>query len=204
MDPRKLSKRDMERMCVPEEFWWAKLDEVAELARPTMARYAARIEEMVRKPAGFLLYGKSGVGKTSAAVVMLKAARQYGMSGYFATIWSLREFVRTGVQYDDSSSILDRCRDVDLLVLDHLRLEDVDEKIVNLSTLEELVSYRSAHHRATIITTQLEPKTGANVFRAFISCVGGSILEYPIDGPDKRVAQRNALKSDLIVLAEKK
>ena len=115
---RKLTAEDMARMNVPEGLWRTRLQWVPKSILTTMQNYCENFDTMAEKGAGLLLWGHEGVGKSGAASVIAKEARARGYTVFFTTIVELREAVRERRLFDESSSVLERCRDVNVLVLD--------------------------------------------------------------------------------------
>lgn len=151
----KLKRHDLERMNIPSEFWHAKATDIAdEDLRLKVARCLVSIRKVVENNKGLLLYGPPASGKTRIAAMIAKAARSWKYSVFYTMIWELRECVRSRIPFDEQTSIMDRCREVDVLVLDGLAEEDLDEKLVNLRSIEQLIVYRGQHKRITILVTR--------------------------------------------------
>lgn len=186
----------MEWMRIPPEYWRAVIAEIAESVRPLLMKYAANVVAHIERPVSLLFTGTVGVGKTAAAVVLAKEARSYGKTVLFMPVWELREDVRNKVNFDDSQSVLDRCRQVDLLVLDGLKPEDATGHYFGAKELEELVSSRSSHKRATFITTRCSiGDLRAKGFGSMLDVLTGSIVSVDIRGPNRRLAQNQELLS---------
>lgn len=194
---RVLDKPDFERMNLPEEFWRVKVQGVPEAVQQTVLRYLFRIEEMMDKGIGLLLIGEPGVGKTAIAALAAKEARARGYTVYFTGIWELRESVRSRISFEEETSIMDRCREVGLLVLDGLRLEDASELFVNDRTLEELVSFRRAAKRATIITTQMDMATIRSKMSKLSDALVGALVTIPVTGQNQRVRHHEEIVKEV-------
>lgn len=193
-----LNESDMRWMNIPPEFWRAKIEKVQDKPRPVIASYQKRVRELIRKPAGLLLTGESGVGKTAIATIIMKAARVNRFSCYFVSVWELREMLRNQIPFDESKSMLDRCREVDLLVIDHLKQEDLKEHYVNLRFLEELVTYRGQHKRTTIVTTAMPPAVLAGEMKAFLKMTQGYMVHFDVEGEDLRKKLSSTLATDVL------
>lgn len=200
---RNLTEADLRYLNLPEEYWRVKISGVQASIRPTIEKYLTRLPEMVTRPAGIMLGGLPGVGKTSIAAVVLKEARAQEFTGFFLTTWDLREFVRSKVDFDESSSILDRCRDVDVLVLDNLRAEDAKDGFVNERFIEELIAARSAKKRVTIVTTSMTFKDLEATMPKLMSRIKDTVVYLNVGGEDLRAAAARALKNDLVVIPGK-
>jgi len=176
-EPRQLTKFDLKRMNIPEAYWTVTVEGVQESVRAPVLNYFRKIHEVMGDGVGLLItgypstdtssenstkttikklqLGQKGVGKTSVAVLALKVARSYGYTGFFCSVWELREFIRNRAIFDEESSVFDRCRQVDLLVLDNLKFEDLNVPYFGSKELEELVRYRASRCCSTILTTSI-------------------------------------------------
>ena len=169
-----LTTDDLKWMNIPSEFWSAKLSEIDEdakvksrtgkkyPARATFVKYIRRIKEMKKANVGLLITGEPGIGKTAIATMILMAARQHKYTGFFAMIWELRECIRSRISFDHATSVLDRCREVDFLILDGLSEEDAWGRQFNLTDIERLITYRGQRGRVTIVTSRITAKEWKN------------------------------------------
>jgi DNA replication protein DnaC len=172
--------------------------------RPTIHNYLKNIRTMTTKPAGLLLTGEAGVGKTAIAALILKEARAYEFTGLFISTWDLRECIRNRVDFDEAASMTERCRDVDVLVLDNIREEDTKEAIVNDRFIEELVTFRSARKRLTILTTSMSMDTLDKSMSSLKTRIQDSVVPVKVVGPDQRAEAAKALSREVIVMPKKK
>jgi len=189
---------DFERMNLPEEFWRAKVNETAESVRSIVHSYLFRIPELVQKGAGLYLHGPVGVGKTGIAALVAKEARARGFTVFFIGVWELREAVKSKMQFDDSASVLDRCRNVDVLVLDNLREEDEKEYMVNGRMLEELIAYRKLKKRVTIATSRMTPMDLRGKMPGLYDATVGSLVPIAVIGDNRRVRAHQDLVQEVL------
>ena len=194
---RALSPPDFERMNLPREFWRAKVHGVQEGLRPTVERYLLRIREMREKGIGLLVHGGPGVGKTSIAALVVKEARARGYTALFIGVWELRESMRSRVMFEEGTSIQDRCREVDVLVLDALSPEDSKETWVNEKFLEELVNYRRSYHRVTIITTRLSSKELKGLMASLFEATVGALVPLAVVGENLKHRRHDELVQEV-------
>lgn len=198
MKKRALGKPDFERMNLPEQFRKVKCKTVQGDTQRVLFSYLTRIKEMHTKGAGLILVGGPGVGKTSAAALVLKESRAWGFSAFFVSIWELRELVRSKVFFEETTTILDRCRTVDTLVLDDMKESDIKDHWVNEEILAELVKTRVNSKRVTVLTA----RTSAADFRMkfpklFDASIGGLVL-LGIEGKNLRADSHKALVADVV------
>jgi DNA replication protein DnaC len=192
---RKLDKADFRRMNLPEAYWLAKVQGVQDAVREPVVNYLRKIDEMISMGAGLWIAGPEGTGKTSIAALAAKEARARGFTCYFTSIWELRECIRSRVGFDADTSILQRCRDVDLLVLDELRVEDANTPFFGGMELEALLAHRRAEQRVTILTTRLDADKLDQHFPGLRSAVEGGMVWLPVKGRNLRQDRSKALRN---------
>lgn len=191
---RQLTKVDLERMNLPMEFWKVKVPEVAESVRPMVERYLTSLPSMMERGAGLLLGGAPGVGKTAVGALVAKEGRALGFTAFFVTVWELREFVRGKVMYDEALSVFDRCKEVDVLVLDGLRPEDAKEMFLGMRAVEELLTSRGARRKISVVTTRMGAGDLRSHMPTLLDSVQGCMVFVQVEGPNKRSAQNQELR----------
>lgn len=194
---RKLTAEDMARMNVPEGLWRTRLQWVPKSIFAALQNYCENFNVMAEKGAGLLLWGHEGVGKSGAATVVAKEARARGYTVFYTSIVELREAVRERRLFDESSSVLERCRDVDVLILDNLQESDVSEPHVNLAVVEDLLVGRGAKLKISILTTRIPFTELAARHESFVRTVSGYVVPMHVDGPDLR-ERRGEFLHDLV------
>lgn len=200
---RELTGSDLESMNLPFELWNTRLAEVPESARAMVGNYVKNIREMARRGAGLILGGDAGVGKTGIASLILKRSRACGYSGYFVSVWELRDCVRNRVPYDGDQLVLDRCRAVDVLVLDGLKPEDANERVFGVRDIEELLQARARKAQINILTTRLSARTFEEAAATMAAAVKGSMLYFLVEGANKYDAQNAALEELILPQPQK-
>lgn len=152
----KLTADHLSWMRVPPRFWRVSFDSIQEGEhRDRIRAYLRQIDDMLDGGVGYLFWGNNSLGKTSAAVVLLKEARRHGASGLFITAESLRQALLSKEKFADDLLVYDRAEQVDVLLLDDLGKEVVGGSDWSPRTFENLLRVRSAHRRTTIITTNV-------------------------------------------------
>jgi DNA replication protein DnaC len=204
-EPRKLTHDDFVRMNLPRDFWPATSDKISDSARPSVRQYGSKIKDMLKEGLGFVLIGGPGVGKTGIAAVLAKTAKCYGCSVFFVTVSDLREMIRAHIDYDDRS-ILERCKAVDLLILDNLKAEDEKDlsNILNASSLSALVEHRVGWKRSTLITTRLDPTEFPRHFPGLFETLKARSPFLPVTGENLRDLEAKAIKERLVLKKEAK
>jgi DNA replication protein DnaC len=191
---RKLVRADLERMNLPEDYWFVRVDGVSGSVRAAVARFLWKVDEMIARGVGLFVIGPKGVGKTAVAALVAKEARSRGYTVFFARIWELREMIRSRIAFDDETSIMGRAREVDVLVLDDLRTEDANEKFFSASDLEQLIEYRSSKKRVTVVTTRLVKELQGGSIGSLYESAKRSMVPFPIQGPDLHEERQQHLK----------
>lgn len=191
---RPLEVADFLRMNLPEEFWRATLERVPSSVQDTIKRYLVFIDKMVAKPAGLILSGGPGVGKSAIGALVCKEARARGFTCYFATVWELREALRARIAFDDNESLMERVRGVDVLVLDGLRPEDAGELILGRRAIEELLTARGSRKKLSVLTTRMEAQEFRGAFGGLLDAVQGCMVYVPVDGENQRRSKNEELQ----------
>lgn len=194
---RILDENDYDRIHLPEELISAKLGDVPEKSKPWITRYLDSIDQMRSQGAGLVLLGDPGVGKSSIAAIIAKTAKAKIGSAYtvfFSSVSDLREFLRNRIPFDGETTVFERCREVDFLILDNLRPEDATELPLNASVLEGLLQSRKSWKKPTIITTRMSPDEIRKALPSVYQAIYGSVVFLPIEGPDLREAKEDQLK----------
>jgi DNA replication protein DnaC len=189
----RLDKGDLKRMNVPEEFWPASLGHVTPSVRKEMGNYERHLKTFEAAGSGLYLYGKPGVGKTGAAVTLLKFVRERYRSGYFIKVCELREAMRYQHDFDFDETISTRVRTVDFLVLDALTEHDLTLPYFNIDDMIALVAQRGEAHKPTIVTSTLEPSLMAFAKADFFATVGKFLVVQEVTGENRRVEDRKQL-----------
>lgn len=190
---RQIGASDLERINLPRDLWQVKVQGVAESVRDVIHRYLVHIDKLIERGAGMYLFGASGVGKSGIGSLCCKEARSRGYTAYFISVWELRECFKAGTMFEESTTVLDRCKEVDLLVLDGLCPEDAKDRIFGSRHIEELVSYRGSQRRVTLITSRLAPEE-LEVFGSLIDVMQGSIVFVHVEGQNLRRLKNAELK----------
>lgn len=193
---RALVAEDLTRMNLPEDLWRAKLQDVQPSARSIIEGYLTRFDEVAEKGAGLVIRGEAGTGKTGISAVVAKEARARGYTVFFTTIFDLREAIRIKQMYDESLSIFDRCKEVDVLVLDNLVLSDMTDHYVNERFIEELITGRGARLKISILTSRVSRSDMVKEkYAKFVSAIEAYTVAISVTGEDLRKRRSEELKA---------
>lgn len=191
---RPLGIPDFERMNLPQAYWRAKVQNVAEEVRPLVARYLLKMDQMVENGVGMIVLGEPGVGKTGIAALVAKEARSRGYVVMFTSVWELRELIRAKVRFDDELSMMQRAADVPVLILDDLRPDDVSQSWFGRAEVEALVAQRAAQRKLTVVTTQMTPRELRDHVPGLMASAEECMLRVAVKGPNLRKARKEELR----------
>jgi len=153
---RPLHQRDLERMNLPNRFWESRLSGIQdEKAREVIRRYL--LDGRYMHGEGLFLHGKYGVGKSSAAAVILMEMRRRGYSGLWVEAAEFVDKMMQREMFDLDSSWSSRAREVDVLVLDDMGTEHHDAGGAIERMMEGVVRSRIQRKRIVILTTNISP-----------------------------------------------
>jgi DNA replication protein DnaC len=156
--------------------------------------FVDELDERLDAGRGLWLFGDTGTGKTTLAMLVSKAALEAGRS---VAIYSLPKLLaRIRRTYDSEPggdsylSFFERLTSVDLLHIDDLGAEKRSDWV--LEQLYALVNERYEAQRSMVVTTnldqqQLEEQIGPRTVSRLIEICGDPL---PLFGPDQRVQAR--------------
>jgi DNA replication protein DnaC len=153
--------------------------------------YCGSIEQNLDSGRGLWLYGSSGTGKTTLAMLVSRTALEAGRSVAIYSLPKLLARIRrtfdaqTGEQ--SYADLFERLATVDLLHIDDLGAENRTEWV--LEQLYALVNERYESERSLVVTTnleeqELEDQIGARVVSRLVEMCGDPL---PLFDEDRRV-----------------
>jgi DNA replication protein DnaC len=171
---RDLTSLDMVRAGVPERYWTSRLSEIPERAayRKPVGNYLADIETFIDNGDGLYLWSdQNGTGKSALASVILRRALAVGYSGYYIRSQALKDAIATSRVFDESETINERVRRVDLLVIDDLAKEYRTESGFTQLVLEDVIRERVQRKKSTVLTANLPAKSISEMFTSDLADV---------------------------------
>jgi DNA replication protein DnaC len=193
----KVDEWSLKRMNIPERLWNSTYTEMPEALHQPVRNYIGKLPEMLRMGTGFYLHGPSGVGKTSGAVVILKSACERDRWGYYTTVKDLRQAIREEWTFDGEASVLARCKEVDILVLDDLALDDFKNFTFGIGEVEHLVASRAVRSKTTILTTRLTPDVFRAEYPALLQTMQGNFVSISCNGINLKEQAAEKLRREL-------
>jgi DNA replication protein DnaC len=131
--------------------------------------------------------GKAGTGKTFSAIFTVLLAVYKEMSAYFVNVTELLENMRPNrIQEDSAVVLLQKCQEVDVLVLDDIGHEKASDWVKERLYL--IINSRWDKGKITVFTSNFAVERLKDmVSEAVYSRVKGDALEVFMKGEDKRI-----------------
>lgn len=188
-------------MRIPRRYWAVKYVEVEnDSLRTTVEAYLKEIDVHLDAGNGILFWGKNGRGKTSAAVILMKECRRRGAPSLFVTAEDLRKADIEKTSFHDDITVMDRAREVDVLIVDDLGKEHSGASGYSKVIYENLIRVRSAHKRTTIITSNMGPKQLTERYgTSMMEVLRETVAPAHVEGENRRVDAGNELRDRLAV-----
>jgi DNA replication protein DnaC len=158
------------------------------IVRP-VRQFVRRVDEELDAGRGLWLFGKTGTGKTSLAMVVSKAALDAGRSVAIYSLPRLLAEIRSTFESNSEGSYLDftdRLAAVDLLHVDDVGAENTTPWV--LEQLYTIVNARYEDQRSIVITTNIEDpdKLADQIGARTVSRLEEMCTVLPIFGEDAR------------------
>jgi len=197
---RRLNKNDYVRINIGQNYWEALVADVQdEKVKEVLSRYCVNIVKMVKSGNGLVISGGRGVGKTMAAVAVLKEAVRRGFTAYFVTHGELCDLQFNDKVFGDGSDgvmVSQKLREAEVLVIDGINEPFFVDKRFGPRHLETAVSQRNARRLTTIITTRAAKEIKKN--EDLFDVISERMFPLTINGSNKRDLIRQALFSDVV------
>lgn len=155
-------RAEAERLERDSHSFWMRSGVPAHFDDCSFETYPGKVPDVVRDwhpgKGGLYIHGKFGSGKTGLAVSALRAhIFRQGRAGYFATVPNLLDAIRDGYgekREDGMPTLIDRVRNVEVLVLDDIGAERPTDWVVE--KLFTIINHRHDECLATIFTSNYE------------------------------------------------
>jgi DNA replication protein DnaC len=180
-------------MHIPARFWNVSFRRVSDGDHKESVReFLSNIDDGIRNGYGMVLWGDNDCGKTSIAALSLMVARRHGFTGMFITASQYLSDMMSKTVFDDAMTIAERCKVVDLLVIDDFG-KDSSNNILERSSasvvriFEDLLRKRHGDIKSTIITTNMPPPIMRDRFdKSIINLINESNVAIRVIGPSQR------------------
>lgn len=162
-----LTNLDLERAGIPERYWGVRLGNIPDTAahKVEVTNYLAKLDELVPKGIGLFLWSKeNSTGKTAIACMAGIKGMMLGYSVLFITAEDLKEAMLNDERFDEHSSVVQRAKNVDLMILDDLGKEYKGSSGFSETRFENLLRYRIQRNRATVVTSNLRPNQIGSIY----------------------------------------
>jgi len=148
-------------MKLPKLYWTASMDKVLpadSIHRRQVQRYLDVLPAMLARGGGLYLWGPNRSGKTALAAIILKAVRRFRFQALYIRSSDLMELVNNRTRYDESTTVMQRAKQVDALGLDDLGKEHrTKAHAYNERITENLLRARAEDRLITIVTSNINP-----------------------------------------------
>ena len=153
-----LTSVQLDRMGVGKRWWYVTRDgmDVEGSMYPIICKYIMHIEDMAERGLGLFLMGDNDVGKTSAAVIVLKAARFAGFSCFFIREADLIDAMRDR-STDESKHIIESATAAEFLVVDDVGKVYRTNSGFAERELDNFLRKRAGDMLPTILTANIGP-----------------------------------------------
>src|SRR3990170_3779010 len=199
---RPLTKDDMARMNLGRRYWEVSLDVIPETMpyKGEVISYLAKLDRMIANGWGLFLWGPNATGKTALAAIVAKEAKRHGYTVFFIGASEYADSIIRRKPFDDVETIEERCKSVDMLVLDDLGKENRSEAGFFIETeLEELVRARSNNCKATVITSNMNRTEGQEVYKeSMLDVMQATIHPVKVAGMNFRLDEKKQLDTALV------
>lgn len=189
-----ITKQHLDRMRIPKKYWSCKLADIPEVCvhKIFIHKYIEDLAVHVREGTGLLLHGDYGRGKTALGAIILKAGATFGHIGLFIRTDNLPTYVIEKTKFDETYTMMERIRDVPILVLDEVIIWGDKRDWY----LESLIRDRVNEEKATILTSNLGPGQLRDKYPGLASVLKEAVLPVKIEGHDFREDIKNDISGD--------
>lgn len=149
---RQLRPEDLRRMNVGKRFWNVALEKIPDQAtyKQELTAYIERLKPAIEGGYGLMLNGPYRQGKTSSAVILMKAVVAHGGTAFFIRADEVAGVVIEKTRFDEDQTMEERMRSVDLLVIDDLGTDTTRE--VGAGLMERLIRWRYDTKKSLVVT----------------------------------------------------
>ena len=187
---RELDLDDFRRIGLPQEQWVCNLT-VKNLPAsivPLVPNYEAKIHSAKKKVTSLYLHGPEGVGKSCAAMALLKVARSWGYTAWCCTASQLRKAHHDKEAFDGEMSKETRAFTVDFFLLDDLNLTDTKDHFYPMLEFRTLIRNRQDAGLVTFLTSRHPVEFWKGIDDDFFQALRKTFIELPCAGPNRHKA----------------
>jgi primosomal protein DnaI len=152
------TKEKLRFTLLPEEHWYAVVSKVQDSSNPDLIQSWLEdpTEHLESSSKGLYIYGQYRRGKSSLAALIMKLSLARGIYGLWLNYRDLPGYVINKDLFTDNQTILERAKEVELLVIDEFYPE-VRTGFFPVKTLDDLIRDRLQKNKTTIITSNCSP-----------------------------------------------
>lgn len=151
--PRRLKANDYAYIGLPPSAWHARLDFVPDSTKVRVRAYLDDRTNVMRTAKGLVIHGEPRSGKTCIAAGIAKTMFAYGYSVFYTHGVKIRDANRYHTKFDDEQTVLARCENVDLLVIDDFCALDATNPFYGTEQFKQLMKHRVDWLKPSIVVT---------------------------------------------------
>lgn len=156
---RELTEGDFNLMGLPKEYWGASWSFLSDgEVKTKIYNYLISLNQdhrIIHDGDGLYLFGGNGSSKTYISAICAKAFRKYEYKVMFTSAVKFQKDCEDGVEFEEGITVLDRARDVDVLVIDDFGKEVPSFKGTNY--VLEMIDFRRDWKKILIINSRMNP-----------------------------------------------
>jgi DNA replication protein DnaC len=148
-------------------------------------RFANSITDHLDSGHGLWFMGPVGTGKTTLAILVMKAALDAGRTAARYSLPGLLSEIRTTFDTGSHTMLLEQLKTVDLLVLDDIGAEQTTPWV--LEELYSIVNSRYEDRKSMVITTNGVERLNEQITDRTVSRLTEMCDQLPVEGHDRRM-----------------
>lgn len=185
----------MNLMMIPHRYWNCTIEGISSKEGKEAAElYVKKIDSMIDRGVGLLLWGSNGRGKTGMGVALLKYLRAYPRirSALFLHSAEIAQFKINNTMFDEETTMWERIKKVDVLLIDDFGKGLVDSTGYAVRLVDELLRNRNSDGKITFITTNytltdlVDAAKGGLLMPSTGHTLKECMVPVYIEGPDRR------------------
>jgi len=197
-----LGPEDLRRMNIGRRWWGCMLSKIPDglKYKTVLTKYIANIADHIRNGRGLMFRGDYSSGKTGAAVIVAKAVVSHGGTAYFMTTSELSDSKIEKQMFDEEegTTVWDRMRKVDLLILDDLGSDHIGKSQWGKSLVERILRIRSNKTKALVCTTNKFDEITEVYGESTLAVLRACTLATKVEGKNWRDEEQEELSREIL------
>lgn len=189
LKPRGVTRAHLKQSNIGEDYWVCDFQNYIGpmSAKGVAKKYLKDLENMKEEGYGILFGGPPGPGKTTIAVIILKYLLRAGWTVWMTSLGEIVESIQTSWDKNEHSDFLEKCREVDFLLIDDVGKEHKGPSGFSATVFDNLIRHRVQHRMPIFLTTNLDRRTIRSRYgESLLSLIEGKCYITVIDDDDVR------------------